>query len=344
MIRLSPYLEILENLRGIRAVRASEPPSSKRLQRHDASLSLRTPSGTFRLLAVEYKSHLSRAVVDHLIARFRGARDRIVVLAPHIGAGVGAMLAEAGINYVDRHGNCHLAVDSVYIHVAGRTGPPHAASEKGLRSPGYQVLFAYLAEPALLDRPLRAVAEWAGVSRQPASDVRQRLLEDGYIIETRKGYRWVDRRRDDALNMWLRGYETTVRASLVRGTYRTQTDPDELEKQIVALFPKMGVSELRWGGTTAAYRLTSHYRGARTTVHVHATPRGVAQHLRAVSDPRGNLVVMDAFGAINWEAEGETVHPLLVYSEMLRDGDERAREAAEMLFDSHIRPAWEAAP
>jgi hypothetical protein len=342
--RLAPYLEILESLRGIRAVRASELPASRRVQRHDAGLSLRTQSGTFRLLAVEYKSHLGHAVVDHLIARFRGDREPIVVLAPHIGAGVGARLVEAGINYVDRHGNCHLAFGSFYVHVAGRTGPPHAASEKGLRSAGYQVLFAYLADPALLDRPLRAVAEWAGVSRQPASDVRQRLLEDGYIIETRKGYRWVDRRRDDALNMWLGGYETTVRASLVWGTYRTQTDPDELEQRIAALFPKMGVSELRWGGTTAAYRLTRHYRGSRTTVHVHATPRGLAQQLRAVSDPRGNLVIMDAFGAINWQPDGETVHPLLVYSEMLRDGDERAREAAEMVFESHIRKSWEAAP
>ena len=342
MEALNPYREILANLRGIRGVRVSTSKFPAQAHERDATVTIRAGSGALRLRAIEYKSHLGRAVVDHVIARFRGAREPVLVLAPHIGAGIGARLAEAGINYVDRHGNCHLVVDSVYVHVEGRTGPRRAASEKGLRSPGYQVLFAYLAEPALLDRPVRTIAEWAGVSRQPASEVRQRLLEDGYIIETRKGCRWVNRRRDDALNLWLRGYEATVRPSIVWGTYRTRSDPDELEKRIPATFSTMDVSEFRWGGTTAGYQLTRHYRGPRTTVHVHATPPGLAQELHAVSDPRGNLVIMDAFGAINWQPGRDTVHPLLVYSEMLRDGDERAREAAELLFDEHIRPTWEA--
>ncbi len=333
------YLEVLKNHQGIRDIRVSRTGLEPR--DHDFTMALRTEAGTFRLRAHEYKSHLGHAAIDHLLTHFRGAREPILVLAPHIGARIGARLAEAGINYVDRHGNCHLAVGSLYLHVEGRTGPPQASSDKGLRSPGYQVLFAYLAEPALLDRPVREVAERAGVSRQPPSDVRRRLIEDGHVVETKSRCRWVDSRRDDALNLWLRGYETTVRTSLMRGTFRTRADPAELEYQIETIRLS---DEFRWGGTTAGYRLVEHYRGARTTVHLAERTPGLAQELGAVPDPRGNLVVMNAFGTINWQPKRNTVHPLLVYSEMLRDGDERAREAAEMLFDKHIRPTWETAP
>lgn len=333
---LTAYLATLKNHRGIKDVRISAP--RPREQEHDIDLSVRTQAGTFILHAVEYKSHLSHGVIDHLVARFRRRTEPIMVFAPHIGTRIGTRLAEAGINYVDRHGNCHLAVGSLYLHVEGRTGPPQPSSDKGLRSAGYQVLFAYLAEHDLLDQPVRVVAERAGVSRQPPSDVRRRLVEDAYVVETKSGLRWLDRRREDALNLWLRGYETTVRGSLLWGTYRTRSDPDKLESDIATI---CAPDDFRWGGTAAAYRLVKHYRGSRTTVHVRE-PLDPAE-LGAVLDPRGNLVVMNAFGAINWES-GRTVHPLLVYSELLREGDERAREAAEVLFDEHIRPKWGRAP
>lgn len=340
MSGLEPYLDHLKNLRGIHGFRLSASPHRPADNRHDAKLTLRTDAGTLALLAVEFKSHLSHGIIDHLVARARQAAEPVLILAPHIGAGIGTKLAEAGINYLDRHGNCHLALGTLYLHVEGRTGSPQPTSEKGLRSPGYQVLFAYLAEPALLDAPIRTVAEAAGVSRKPPSEVRQRLIDDAYVIETASGCRWLQHRKDDALNLWLRGYEASVRPSLVWGTYRTKENPDELEKRITTSFPTLGIPDFRWGGTTAGFRLSKHYRGPRTTVHVHSTPGDLRNRLRAVTDPHGNLVVMDAFGSLNWRPETETVHPLLVYSEMLREGDERAREAAEELFEEVIRPTW----
>lgn len=51
---------------------------------------------------------------------------------------------------------------------------------------------------------------------------------------------------------------------------------------------------------------------------------------------------MRSFGELNWQPAhgGTTVHPLLAYSELLMDEDERAREAAADLFDAVIRPEW----
>ena len=339
MGHLDPYLGILESVRGVR--RVDLVPEGRALLPVDARLTIQTDAGKkVTLLAEEFRSHLSHDIVDHVIARAARIRGPLLILAPHIGSGIASKVADAGLNYLDRHGNCHIAVGSFYVHIEGRTAPAQSSAEKGMRSPAFQVLFTYLASPDLLDAPVRTVAESAGVSRQPPSDMRQRLLEEGYIFKSTKGYRWVERRRDDALNLWLRGYQATVRPSLVWGTFRTKSNPGELEDRIASTFPSIGIGDYRWGGTTAAYRFTGHYRGPKTTVHVHSAPADLGQRLRGLPDPNGNLIVMDSFGTINWPPDTDTVHPLLVYSEMLRDGDERAREAAEGLFEKHIRPAW----
>ena len=340
---IEPYLHHLRHLRGISRIHVSAGHEAHSDQAVDAVLTLQTSAGKFQLAAMEYKSHLSHHAADHVIAaRRRRPQHPLLILAPHVGAPLGARLAEAGLNYLDRHGNCHIAVGSLLIHVEGQKGAPQHGADKGLRSAGYQVLFAYLADPTLLDAPLRDVAELAGVSRQPVSDMRQRLMAEEYVVSTSKGPRWLERRRDDALSLWLHGYETSVRPSLVWGTYRTQkADPDVLEKQLEETFKATEVSEHRWGGSTAGYRLTRYYRGERTTVHVHSTPTDLVRRLRALPDPDGNFVLMKAFGTINWEAPDKTVHPLLVYSEMLQERSERAREAAQELFEQHIRPAWE---
>jgi hypothetical protein len=73
-------------------------------------------------------------------------------------------------------------------------------------------------------------------------------------------------------------------------------------------------------------------------------PPDLSERLRALPDPHGNLALLDAFGEINWEGPGETVHPLLIYSEMLSEGSERALEAARGLYESHIAPLWERDP
>ncbi len=208
-----------------------------------------------------------------------------------------------------------------------------------MRAPAYKVLFAHLAVPELLNASLRRVADTAGVSRQPASDVRCRLLDDEYVVRTKSAIRWVPHRWHDALSLWLHGYETVVRPALLWSTYRTrETNPEAVEAMLETMLGST-TTELRWGGCTAGFRLYPHYRGLKTTLHVRHAPRDL-RNLHAAADPRGNLVFLDAFGAINWELAGNTAHPLLVYSEMLNEGDERAAEAAQIVFERYVEPQW----
>jgi hypothetical protein len=341
MVSLESYKVALGSLPGVLSQRELRLPPRDRS--FDAKLRLRTAAGTLDLLVEETRTHLTHKAVDHIIAMASASPEPVLILAPHIGAGLAAKLTAAGLNYLDAHGNCHISAPPLYIHIEGKTGAPLPRADKGIRSPGYQVLFAYLADTTLLDAPVRHVAERAGVSRQPVSDMRNRLLEEGYIFETKTKAAWHPTRLRDALTLWLHGYDTAVRSALQRGTYRTQDAmPGDLEQRLVQELGEKQI-DFRWGGGAAAFRLTGHYRGETTVVHVRDAADDINRGLRAVRDTRGNLVLMDAFGSINWKPGTNTVHPLLVYSELLHASSERAREAAQEVYDTHLAPAWDGA-
>ena len=138
-----------------------------------------------------------------------------------------------------------------------------------------------------------------------------------------------------ALDLWLAGYATSVRPSLLVGSYRTQDiDPAALETRIAPILDKN--CEWRWGGGAAALRMTGYFRGEKTIVHVAEAPVDLPKELRAVPDRLGPLSVLRSPGHSGFKGTTvDTAHPLLVYTELLTDGSERAREAAQLLAERY---------
>src|SRR5262245_1723517 len=90
----------------------------------------------------------------------------------------------------------------------------------------------------------------------------------------------------------------------------------------------------RWGGGAAAQRLTRYYRGEKTVVHVAEAPLDLPKLLRAAPDRNGPLTILRVPGPVALKgATAHTVHPLLVYSELLADGSERAIDASERIAE-----------
>ena len=327
---LDAYVDHLRALPFVRDVTVAESDAWRGRYRVDAVLRVATPTGE-RLLAVEMKgSNFSRGMVDQAIVLKREV-DNLLVVAPVIGAGMGELLVKHGVNFIDLRGNCYLDLGGEYVaHVVGRGGPT-PAPPRALRAPSYQVLFALLAEPSLVSVSERALATVAGVSRQPAVTVRKLLLDLGYIVQHARGCAWVQSGQRKALDLWLSGYLTTLRPSLLVGTFRTpDSDPDALERRIEPLLDEL--SEWRWGGGAACSRLTSYFRGEKTVVHIQDSPLDVGRRLKAIPSMDGPLIVLRSAGSKSFEgASADTVHPLLVYAELVADGGERALDAAQDL-------------
>jgi hypothetical protein len=88
-------------------------------------------------------------------------------------------------------------------------------------------------------------------------------------------------------------------------------------------------------------KLIGHYRGTESVLHVERADPDLRQLLRAMPSREGNLIMAGVPGPIAFAgAKEQTVHPLLVYSELLISGDERAAEAAEMIRERYL--TWDA--
>jgi hypothetical protein len=334
-IQLSPYLDNLRSLPFVRRVRLL----ANRLRRGKATdglLELTTPRGQRRLRVEEKASHLTLPVVRDLIARTASrTTPPLILFAPYVSAEMAAALLPHGINFVDKVGNCHLDLGGDYCaHVEGRRLRRHLDAPGGLRAPGFRLVFALLVEPDLLNSPIRHIAQAAGVSLGTVSNVLHRLKHDRMVVQTKSRLHLV--RTDDLVERWIAGYAETLRPELLAGRFETaDRDPPTLESRLEALLDRDGT--WAWGGAAAVFRLTKHYRSDETVLHTPDPASDLPQRLKALPHPAGRLIILGVPGPLAFRGKApHTVHPLLIYTELILTGSDRAREAASELRERFL--------
>jgi len=332
---LEPYLERLRSLPFVKSVEAMPSDSNADLQ-EDARLWLRTPNGRQDLAVAVKSMPLSRGAAQSLVARVsRNLSRSWVVFSPYVSQPVGQLLASQGIGFIDQAGNCYVAVGQDYFaHLEGRRPPSPSRHGRGLGARSYQVLFALLARPELTTAPIRSLAVAAGVGKTTAADLLQRLKDEGLILRDKGGRRIA--RPSVLMDRWLAGYADKLRPRLFAGRYRAaHKEPGTFEKHVEATLGDR--PNWAWGGATAGYRLSQHYRGETTTLHVAANAAAMPRQLNLLAAKDGPVVVLGVPGPLGLEGPAPHVaHPLLVYTELLVEGDERAREAAEEIRSRYL--------
>jgi hypothetical protein len=305
--------------------------------RFDGVVSITTPAGEHRLPCELKRAHLpsdAAETIVHIAKRTPG----LLVVAPSVGRDLGDLFERAGVNFIDAAGNCHVALGDKYVaRIQGRSPLQKVAADRALRAPGYRALFALLVRPELIDAPSRAIAAEAEVSPQTANDLRQRLVDQGLVLESSTRFDWAPGRIDAVRTLWLAGFSTSLSPSLILGRYRAmEKEPAALEQRIEPILD--ACCDWRYGGGAAAMRLTSYYRGERTVLYTHDAPVDLPQRLRLLRDPAGPVQLMRTPGKLAFESpDARSVHPLLAYADLLAEGHDRAREAAGELYDRFLR-------
>ncbi len=331
---LSHFSSQLEALPFVETARFEDAAPETGLE---LDLELATPSGEYHLTADLRRTALSYALVDRaLAARRQENGSGWILLAPYVSPGIGRYLAEHGGNFLDEVGNCHLVLDDRYVAtVEGRRAPPRRPSGLGFRVAGYQVVFALLARPDLLRGTVREIAGAAGVGKTTAAMTLQRLRQELVIAPDRRGYRMLQ--PGELMDRWLIAYQDVVRPRLFVGSFRVQErDPQALERRIEEALERHGVPWC-WGGGAALHRGSGFYRGEATVLHLPEPPVDLPRVLRALPAKEGPLTVLRLPGPVAAEgSEAHTAHPLLVYTELMTQGDPRGREAAAELWREYL--------
>jgi hypothetical protein len=343
--RTKEHLEkYLQHLRGLTFVKQAEvrlSPRARPAEGPDGVLSLQTPRSTHHLDLEVKRAHVTYAVVDAVIGGYKtgqtGKRSRpLMLFAPQIGRPLAEYLVAKDVNFVDEAGNCHVRLGSAFLAlVVGRTAASRGAVGRGIGLPGHLVLFTILAKPELINSPIRTLSDRAGVSKTAVEHILARLTHEGVLVRGRQRRHLHDKKT--LLDRWLSGYSSLVRPRLLVGQYRTpDADPSRLEERIErALADDTGWA---WGGGAAAERLVGYYRGSKTVLHLSRPSEEILRSFRALPSKDGELAVLRTPGRVTFEgAVPRTVHPLLVYTELLTEGTDRAREAAGMIRERYLQ-------
>jgi hypothetical protein len=301
---------------------------------------LSTPSGPRQLVVEEKRSHVTRDGIEHLIARRSHQRD-FILLAPHVGRDLGNALADANVQFIDLAGNCFVRLGDAYIaRIQGNPPLEVGARDRALRAPSYRTIFALLAKPALINAPARELAVASGgVSPQTVLDVRERFVEGGALLRVgARRLQWAPQGRRELLGLWGAGARATLYPQLLIGRYRArERDLGRFEEHVVE---RLRGARWVWGGAAAAHRLTGFYRGTSTVLYVEDDDAvlGFPGRLELVPDSHGSVSLMRAPGPLALEGVQEgTAHPLLVYTDLLHEGQSRAHEAALVFAEKYLK-------
>lgn len=285
---------------------------------------------------------LGVAAAARLAEAVRNRGRATVVLARAIGSTVQAALVERGVGYLDLAGNCHLELDAgrVLVHVDGRRRAPRPAGAGSLRAAGYRVLFVLLADPTWLERPVRDIGRVANASRHAVQSLLARLRDEGVLVRTgRSEHGFAPGGRETCIDRFAAAWADVLRGDLLVGRFRSRAkEPREAAAALETGLRDAGVA-FGFGGAIGSSRWIRYLVGEEVTVHVSGWTPELVRRLGLVPDAQGPLHLFRTMTSLDLESGiAEAVHPLLVYAELARSPDPRAREGAGMLLDRVVGP------
>ena len=298
-------------------------------------LLLKTPEATVKLelLVVEGGA----IAVNAALALYRRLQNLncFVMIIPQVTADLADRLRDDETQFMDTAGNCFINQPPFYLFIKGNKlqGVVKApAVGRAFKQTGLRVLYALLCNPGLENETYRTIAAKTNVALGMVNWVMNELNELGYLIETGKGrarhIRLIE--KEKLLERWITGYAEQLRPKLLMGRYR---GADGWWQKAV-LKPE----KAQWGGEVAAGKLTDYLKPQAITVYVDKDKQGaVLIQNRLKKDPEGDVELLQRF----WQADTivpheDTVHPILVYADLMATGNQRNIETARILYDEHI--------
>jgi hypothetical protein len=273
---------------------------------------------------------------DVMFPLIRGGQTRnSILVARQVSEKMADKLREAGVQFMDEAGNAFVNQPPLYIFIKGNRNPAlkkAAAIGRVFKQTGIKVLFVLLCNPGQENQPYRAIAEKAKVALGMVNWVMHELNDLGFLLVAGKGrgrkIRLVNKER--LLERWITAYAEQLRPKLMLGRYRGTAD----WWKDVTLDPNRAL----WGGEVAAAKITGYLKPQEATIYAEeGSLATVLMQYKLRKDPVGDVELLRRF----WRQDvilpnKDTVHPLLVYADLMATGNQRNIETARIIYDQHI--------
>lgn len=135
------------------------------------------------------------------------------------------------------------------------------------------------------------------------------------------------------MQKWIGAYEANLKPGLLIGKFRFVKEDDFLHWQKLQLQN----DKTWWGGEPAGDILTNYLKPLELTLYTKENRNELIKKYRMVPDTNGNIKIYKAFWYQQNEKNEKTVHPLLVYADLINTGDQRCLETAQKIYEQYLQ-------
>jgi len=269
------------------------------------------------------------------LAKVKHAAMPFLIIAERIPTDIAKEYVDAGINYLDKAGNCNIRLSNLKIHIEGKKAEKSAGSyqSRAFQEAGIRLIFHLLNDPAAVNLPYRDLAVRTGLSLGSVSSVLRELADLDFVFEA--GKKRVLKSTAQLLDRWVIAYHDVLRPRLLTKRLRF-TEPNQLSNW--ASFPLQSSDHvLFWGGEPAAALLTNYLTPEKFTLYTNGRWQDVMRMFKLLPADDGEIEVLDLF----WYEQDKyrekpIVPPLLIYADLMGSRIGRNLETANLIRENEL--------
>jgi hypothetical protein len=257
----------------------------------------------------------------------------LMVVANNIFPKIKEELRKNKIAYLETNGNIWLQQNGTLLWID--TQKPVTVSKKtgnrAFTKTGLKVLLHFLLHERDINLPYRDIAALTGVGLGNVNYIITGLREMGFLLKLdKKQYKLINKK--ELLEKWMSAYSERLQPALKIGTFRFLHEEDLIHWKSLRLQHKKSW----WGGEPAGELLTNFLRPAILTIYTTETRSDLIKNYRLIPDDNGNVRVYKKC----WYDDGDNGNiapPLLVYADLIIEGDRRCLETAQKIYDEFLQ-------
>lgn len=261
-----------------------------------------------------------------------------MIVAERIFPALKEKLREHKISYLDGAGNIYVQNAGNYLWLDGRKGIDQVkpVTNRAFTKTGLRTVFYILWKEEAINMPYRTLAKVTGVALGNIKNIILGLQQTGFILQLNEKEMVLQNKRA-LLERWLAGYKETLKPLLLIGKYKLNkpTDFNDLSH-----FP-VKASETVWGGEPAAELITNYLNPKELTIYTNEPRNVLMQKWRLIPDLDGNVQFYEKFWQDDEHLQVSVAPALLVYADLIITGDPRNIEAAERIYNEHLKYEYE---
>lgn len=260
-------------------------------------------------------------------------KDPFMLVAQYLGPGIKAELRKRNIAYLEVNGNLFIRHKGACILIDANK-PIDLARETGNRAftkTGLKVVYLYLTDEAWLNQTHRAIARQTNTGLGNINNVNSGLEKEGFLFQIKRGEKQLQNKKE-LLERWLKAYFEQLQPTLRIGRFRFLHDHDFANWKELVLD-----KDTWWGGEPAAAILTNYLQPGELTLYTNRSRNELMREYKLIPDQKGILTALTPFWNVENTIPGhETVHPLLVYADLMNTSYSRCHETARIIWDKYL--------